>query len=135
MANTPSAPQTKAEPAKPRQRRPIGTMNRLEFVNLDPERKYRLVNADPARIALFEMAGYRIEKLEDFLPGYSRLDSASAQDNVLQVGGGQKQVLMSIEQEYYDEDQAAKIRKIDEIEAAMKPKISEGMYGDILVSK
>lgn len=135
MANTPSAPQTKAEPAKPRQRRPVGTANRLEFVNLDPDRKYRLVNAEPARIHIFEMAGYRIENLEDHLPGYTRLDTASALDNVLQVGGGQKQILMSIEKEYFDEDQDSKQRKLDEIEESMKPKISEGMYGDIIISK
>lgn len=138
MANTPTTPKTAAEPAEPRKqrvRRPVGTANRLEFINLDPDRHYRLVNADPARIYKFEAAGYRIENLEDHLPGYSRLDTASAQDNVLQVGGGQKQVLMSIEKEFYDEDQAAKQRRQDELEASMKPKISEGMYGDIIISK
>ena len=84
---------------------------------------------------MFERAGYRIENLADYLPGYTRLDTANAADNVLQVGGGQKQVLMSQSREFYDEDQAMKQRKQDELEASMKPKISEGMYGDILISK
>ena len=138
MANTPATVKTPAEPAKPaevRTRVPVGAANRLEFVNLDPERRYRLVNADAARIAMFERAGYRIENLADYLPGYTRLDTANAADNVLQVGGGQKQVLMSQSREFYDEDQAMKQRKQDELEASMKPKISEGMYGDILISK
>ena len=54
---------------------------------------------------------------------------------MLQVGGGQKQVLMSIEKEFFDEDQNAKQLKLDQIEESMKPKISEGMYGDIIISK
>jgi len=83
---------------------------------------------------MFEQAGYRVESLEEHLPGYTRLDNASALDNVLQVGGGQKQVLMSIEKEFYQEDQDEKQRRQDELERSMKPKISEGMYGDIKIS-
>jgi hypothetical protein len=136
MANQPSAPKSAEQPAQPRRarRRPVGTANRLEFTNLDPSRNYRLVNAEPHRINMFEQAGYRIEKLEDFMPGYARLDSGLSQDNVLQVGGGQKQVLMSIEKEFYEEDQTAKQVKLDDLEKSLKPKISEGMYGDIKVS-
>lgn len=121
-----------------RQRRPVGSQNKLELTNQDPGRVYRLINDDPARINQFELAGYRIEKVEDHMPGARKGTSGSSTDNVMHVGGGQKQVLVSIEKEFYDEDQAVKQAKVDAVEAGMKNKTADGLqgfYGDIKISR
>jgi hypothetical protein len=124
--------------AAKRQRRPVGTTNRLEVINRDPNRVYRLINDDPARLAQFDAAGYRVEDVDALMPGAKKGNKGSATDNVFHAGGGQKQVLVSIEKEFYDEDQALKQAKVDAIEAQMKNKTADGLqgfYGDIKISR
>lgn len=113
---------------------PVGTRNRLEIINKEPGREYHLIDATPGRIQQFLDGGYRVETLEKHLPGSQRVESGSTTDNVLHVGGGQKQILVSIEKEYYEEDQKAKQRKVDESEAGLK-NLSDGQYGKINISR
>jgi hypothetical protein len=110
-------------------RRPVGLANRLEIINKDPGREYRLVDALPHRMYQFEQAGWRLEDLSEHVPGYKRVDNPTSVDNALMVGAGQQQVLMSIEKELYEEDQAAKRARNKELEDSLKPKNSDGMYG------
>lgn len=130
---------TKVETQKPaKKRRPVGLQNRLEILNQDPTRVYRLINEDPARVAQFESAGYRIEDVQAYMAGAKKGGKGSSTDNMFHAGGGQKQVLVSIEKEFYDEDQALKQAKVDAIEAQIKNKTADGLqgfYGDIKISR
>ena len=130
------APAEAGSPATPpkRVRRPLRKSNRLEIINKDPNRIYRLVNMDPSRLWRFEEAGWRIEDVARHLSGSERASLPTITDNAIMVGGGQKQVLMSIEKEFYDEDQQAKLMRNQEVETALKPKNSDGMYGAELTS-
>ena len=125
------------KPAK-RQRRPVGTTNRLEVINQDPGRVYRIINDDPARVAQFDAAGYRIEDAAAHMPGAKKGTKGSSADNVFHAGGGQKQLLVSIEKEFYDEDQLLKQEKVNAIEAQMKNKTADGLqgfYGDVKITR
>ena len=113
---------------------PVGIRNRLELINQDPNRVYRLISASPARIHQFVQAGWKVEKATDFVLGGHRLDVASSTDNSIPVGLGDRQVLVSIERELYDEDQKAKAAKVDATEAALK-RPSDGFYGKVEISK
>jgi len=119
-------------PVRPK-RKPVSQRGRLELTNTDPNREYRLINAEAHRMSIFEEGGWKIENIKDFLVGGQRTDVATPIDNTVSVGGGQKQVLVSIEKEFYNEDQKSKAEKIDATEAGMKPKTSEGQYGSIQI--
>jgi hypothetical protein len=123
---------TKA-PVRPK-RKPVGTRQRLQFINTDPGRAYRIIDATPERIAMFEDAGYRIEKIKEHMLGGQRTDIPTPADNAISVGGGKKQILVSIEKDLYEEDQAANARAVDELEAGIKPQASEGQYGEVKLS-
>ncbi len=124
-----------AAPARPK-RKPVGTRQRIEVTNRDPNREYRLIDADPARLADFEAAGYRVDNIRDHIPGGQRTDVATPIDNSIPVGGGKKQVLVSIEREFYEEDQAAKQQKVLEREAALNPATQSGeRYGSVKVGR
>ncbi len=114
-------------------RKPVGQRQRLEIINREPGRVYRLIDSDQYRVEMFKDAGYRVEDINNHVYR-SRLDQGGKSDNVLHVGGGKTQVLVSIEQEYYDEDQAAKQAQIDAAEAAIK-KPSEGQYGKVSIDR
>jgi hypothetical protein len=129
--------ETTQKPAK-RQRRPVGAINRLEVLHRDPNRVYRLINDDPARLAQFEAAGYRVEQAAEHMPQARKGTKGSSTDNVFHAGAGQKQLLVSIEKEFYDEDQAAKQAKVDAIEAQIKNKTADGLqgfYGKVEISR
>ncbi len=128
MARKP-APAEAGSPATPRVRRPLGRSNRLEIINQDPNRVYRLVNLDANRIYRFEQAGWRVENIDEHVGKSERVALPTTTDNAIMVGGGHKQVLMSIEKEFFDEDQAAKRSRQAELEKSLKPRNSDGMYG------
>jgi len=120
-------------PVRPK-RRPVATRQRLEVLNLDPNRSYRLIDATSDRIQMFEDAGYKIEPIKEHLRGGQRTDTPSAVDNAIAVGGGKKQILVSIEKEFYEEDQKAKSDMIDAREAGIKGP-NEGQYGQVKVTE
>jgi hypothetical protein len=114
-------------------RKPVGARNRLEIINKEPGREYRLIDSDPARVNQFLQAGYRVEEVKNFLPGAERLGQGSLVDNALPVGGGSKQLLVSIEKEFYEQDQKEKIQRVKQTEEAIKPNTSDGFYGKVSI--
>lgn len=126
----------KAPSGRPK-RKSVGIRNRLEIINKDPDRVYRLIDADPARIYQFDQTGYRVETIKDHLPGAERIDSNLIMDNSIPVGGGKRQVLVSIDKDWYEEDQRAKMAAVDETEEAIKntPTTTEGFYGKVTIQK
>jgi len=95
---------------RPKRKR-VGARDRLSWTNLDPERSYRIIDATPERLAAFEEGGWRIEQIKDHIRGGQRTDVATPTDNSISVGGTKKQVLVSINKEWYEEDQAEKQRE------------------------
>lgn len=121
----------KAASARPK-RRASGTRNRLEIINKDPNKEYRLVNADAHRVKSLEMDGYVVEKIDAHMHSLgSRVDQGQKVDNTLYVGTGHQQVLMSIDKDLYQEYQEDKAVHVDQIEASMKPKTADGQYGSL----
>lgn len=125
MANT-----TKAPSGRPSRKR-VTERNRLEIINKAPDKEYRLVDNEPARIYQFQQNGWEVVNIKDYLPGAERVDSALVQDNSIPVGGGKRQVLMAIDKDWYAEDQQEKSRKVRELENALQPTPSDGFYGKV----
>lgn len=117
-------PKVTTGPSGRPRRKPVNYRSGFVIENKDPSREYRLINAEPGRLMVFENAGWQREDLSKHLPGYDRLQDAKLIDNQLHVGAGQKQVLVSIEKEYFNEDQANKQELVDQREAATKPQNS-----------
>lgn len=130
MAETPRKPSGRP------QRKPIGIRNRLEIINKDPDRVYRLVDTDPGRIEQLAQQGYRIEQKDEHVPQGLRLDQGKDVDNLVHVGGGKKQVLMSQDKADWEEDQ--RLKQVDhdaKLEGLKQIERSEGFYGTINIAK
>lgn len=114
-------------------RTPVGTRNKLTVYGKEPGYHYRIVNDvdDGARIQEFLEAGYEFVPAKDVKVGDKRIEATSSEGTNAQVhvGGGQKAFVMRIKQEWYDEDQAAKQRQLDELESTTREKALDGTYG------
>jgi hypothetical protein len=53
----------------------------------------------------------------------------------LSVGGGKKAYLMRIRKDWYDEDQVAKQKIVNDQEAATKKKALNGTYGTLTIGE
>jgi len=120
---------------------PIGQRNRLTAPKR-PGYKRRFVNIQPGRIQMFEDAGYQLvtdQTYDPNNPGVVRVGDRVAgaatplgSAVVEEVGGGQQAVLMEIREDWYNEDQAKKARRLDEMEAQIKRRTTKsGHYGSI----
>lgn len=124
----------KAPRGRPTRQR-VGVRNRLEIINKQPDREYRLIDSDPARVWQFEQAGWVVEDVAKHLPGAQRVDNTKPVDNSIPVGGGAKQILVSIEKEFAEEDRKVRQDEITRVEDSLKNKTSEGFYGKIDIQK
>jgi hypothetical protein len=113
------------------QRVPVGQVGKLNVTNQDPNKVYRFVNDRDNRVEMFEQAGWVVEKAADHQIGYRRADSSSAEGTAarISVGLGDHSILMSIDKDWYDEDQIAKAKKIDATEETIKREVREGYKG------
>jgi hypothetical protein len=95
-------------------RTPFAQRSVLKIQEKDPSRVYRIVNNTDDRIEYFTELGYRIEPKQSKI-GDNRVENPSALGtaNEISVGGGKKAYLMSIDKDWYEEDQAAKQREVD----------------------
>lgn len=122
-----------AEPKNRPKRVPLARRNILTA----PKREgyvNRWVNDTDDRIEAFKNAGYEIVS-GDVQVGDNRVGSDSQMGSavVKSVGGGTRAVLMQIKQEWYDEDQAEKYKRVKASESAMVPKQNDGQYGSIKI--
>lgn len=130
-----------AETLKPKAQRvrrtSVTDRSPLNVTNKDPNRVYRIVNDTGDRIAMFQERGWRVEVDPEIKVGERRVGTPSKEGSPHQVsvGGGQRAYLMSIEREWYDEDQADKQRLVDETEAAIKEKALDGTYGKLEINR
>ena len=118
------------------QRVPIGRQDVLTVPDdvKEPGYFYRYFNDTGDRIAKAERGGYEVVKGKADPVGSVRVGNSLGVGSAVtkDVGGGQKSVLMRIKQEYYDEDQAAKMKLIkDQENEIMTVNTSDGQYGKI----
>lgn len=119
------------------QRTPVGSRSILSVKGKDPNYNYRIVNDVDDRINQFKEAGYELETDDSIAVGDKRVNSASSMSSVkqLSVGQGTKAVVMKIKKEWYEEDQAAKLHQVAEMERATKEKALSGTYGEFKTSR
>ena len=111
-----------------------GPRNILTVAQKDPNFVYRWVNDVPGRIAAFKEGGYEVVTSDNEV-GDKTVDRGSKLGSAItkSVGGQITAVLMRIPKEWYDEDQAAKQKEVDVLEATMRDQSQRGDYGSVKV--
>jgi hypothetical protein len=119
------------------QRTPIGTRNILTVKGKDPNYVYRYVNDVDDRVSQFQAAGYELVEDNEVQVGDKRINSATSLGSKkhVSVGQGTKAYVMRIKREWYEEDQAAKLGRVAELERATKEKALDGAYGELKLSR
>jgi hypothetical protein len=107
-------------------RTPIGQRNKLSVADKDPNYHYRIVNKNVGRVEQFLEQGYEI--VPNTKIGDKRIDTPSTLGSAseIAVGGGQTAVLLRQRKDWYDEDQAAKQKAINDLEATMNEAAKKG---------
>lgn len=122
---------------KPRRTSISGTRNVLTVSGKEPGFEYRIVNDDGDRISQFEEMGYEIVKDQNIKVGDRRIASPTKEGSPVQVsvGNGMKAFVMRIPKDWYDEDQAAKAKHVDDIERGTLKEAREAAdYGKVSVA-
>lgn len=116
-------------------RTPLSTRSILEVKGQEAGYTYRVVNDVGDRIDTFKEAGYGVVTDPNVTIGDRRVTNPSKEGSAVttSVGGGVKGVLMRIKDEWYKEDQKAKQRTVDELEAATN-KNSSTDYGSVKIT-
>jgi hypothetical protein len=118
-------------------RTPVGTRSVLSVTGKDPNYVYRIINDSGDRVDEFLDAGYEVVSNKDVRVGDKKVNKASSEGSVAQVsvGQGQKAVVVRIKKEWYEEDQALKQERVDELENSTKAKALDGNYGKLELSR
>jgi len=118
-------------------RTPIGTRNVLTVAGKDPNYVYRIINDSGDRVQEFMEAGYELVKDDSVKVGDKKVNKASSEGSLSQVsvGQGQKAFVVRIKKEWYEEDQAAKQLRVDELENSTKAKALDGTYGKLEITR
>lgn len=130
MANIKSQERTRRTPIN-------GTRSRLAVRGKEPGFVYRIVNDTEDRIASLQEMGYEIVTDSSVTVGDKRIANPSQEGSPVKVsvGQGTHAYVMRQKQEFFDEDQAAKNARNDELEAGMKKEAAaSGFYGKLKIS-
>ena len=121
-----SLPEKAKAPEGRVRRNAIGTRNKLSVKDQDPNYIYRIVNVKDDRIEQFQEQGY--ELVAGAKVGDKRVDTPSSMGSSAQisVGNDLKAVVMRQRKDFYAEDQAAKQKAIDDLEATMNSTAKKG---------
>lgn len=119
------------------QRTPVGTRNVLTVAGKDANYEYRIINDSGDRVQEFLDAGYELVEKDSVRVGDKRVGSATSEGSKahLSVGQGQKAFVVRIKKEWYEEDQAAKQIRVNQLEEATKAKALDGTYGKLEISR
>lgn len=119
-------------------RTPInGTRNRLNVRGQEPGYVYRVVNDIDDRIQTLQEIGYELVTDKNVSVGDKRIANPTQEGSPVKisVGQGVQAYVMRQKKEWFDEDQASKQARNDELEATMKREASEaGFYGKLKIS-
>lgn len=129
-----------AKPETTRTRRtPInGTRNRLTVRGQEEGYVYRIVNDIDDRIQSLQEMGYEIVTDKNVTVGDKRIANPTQEGSPVKVSVGQgiQAYVMRQKKEFFDEDQAAKAARNDELEATMKREAKEaGFYGKLKIGE
>jgi hypothetical protein len=125
---------TDRTPTRPK-RTPLGQRNRLSFGKQDPNFVYRVINDQDERLQQAQEAGYDFVVSDEPLGDKRAAEGGKIDSRVSKpVGNGIRGFLMRIPKEFYEEDQAAKMGKIEVMEKALKPDTRKGEYGEGLTN-
>lgn len=120
-------------------RTPInGTRNRLNVRGQEPGYVYRIVNDVDDRVQTFQEIGYEVVTDKSVSIGDKRIANPTQEGSpvTVSVGQGINGILMRQKKEWYDEDQAAKQKRVDDLESSMyRDKNDEGFYGKLKISR
>jgi len=124
-------------PASRVSRIPVGARTILTVKGKDPNYEYRIVNDVEDRITQFLDAGYEIVADEAVKVGDGRVSQGSSigSQKHLSVGQGTKAFVMRIKKEFFEEDQEAKQRRVNELESSIKQKALDGNYGKLEITR
>lgn len=119
------------------QRTPIGKRNVLTVAGKEPGYAYRIINDTGDRVQEFLDAGYELVKDNSVRVGDKRVNKGTSEGSIvnLSVGQGQKATIVRQRQEWYDEDQAAKQARVNELESSTKVKALDGTYGKLEITR
>ncbi len=114
-----------------------GRRDVMTVIGKDDAYVYRWVSDDAGRIDRFIAGGYAVVD-EDVRVGQDDIDSSrDIASTVTKQSGGLTQYLMRIRRDWYEEDQAAKAKVINETEEDMKRTLNngkDGTYGNVKFS-
>lgn len=118
-------------------RTPLQGKQPLAVRGKEPGFQYRIVNDKDDRVLDFQDAGYEIVDSKDAKVGDKRVDRATEDGSVkrISVGNGEKAVLMRIPEDWYQEDQEAKMTRLKALEDATKQEALNGNYGKLDLSR
>lgn len=118
-------------------RAPVGSKSILHVSNKQEGREYRFVNDKDGRVEMFQQNGWVVEKAEDHQIGDRRVNAASVAGSAarVSVGQGDFSVLMSIDKEWFEEDQAEKQARVDASEQSIKQDALKGHKGSFEISR
>lgn len=131
MANPKTSERTRRTPIN-------GTRNRLSVRGKEPGYVYRIVNDTEDRITSLQEMGYEMVTDSNVSVGDKRIANPSQEGSPVKVsvGLGTQAYVMRQKQEFFDEDQAAKAARNNELEAGMKKDAAAaGFYGKLDISK
>jgi len=119
------------------QRVPVGTRQVLTVSGKDPSYEYRIINDSGDRVQEFMDAGYELVNSDSVRVGDKRVNSATPEGSKAQlsVGQGQKAFVVRIKKDWYEEDQAKKQERVNQLESATKAKALDGTYGKLDISR
>lgn len=128
-----------AKPAETRVRRNAinGTRNRLSVRGQEPGYVYRIVNDLDDRIETLKEIGYELVTDPNVSVGEKRIANPTQEGSPIKVsvGNGVQAYVMRQKKEWYDEDQAVKAAKTNELEDQMKREAKDaGFYGKLKIS-
>ena len=115
---------------------PVTERNILSVKGKEPGYHYRIVNDSGDRIQQLQDAGYEFVDASTVQVGDKRINSTSPEGTHAQVsvGGGVKAYVMRIKQEWYDEDQAAKQARVNQLEETIQQTAS-AYTGSVKISR
>ena len=129
---------TNSKTERPR-RTPInGTRNRLSVRGKEPGFVYRIVNDIDDRVQSFREMGYEIVTDNSVTVGDKRVADPTKEGTPIKISVGQgiNAYVMKQKQEYFDDDQRAKQKQVDELEASMsRDAENAGLTGKLKVSR
>jgi hypothetical protein len=120
--------ESKTKPTVRRKRRAqLNGRNVLTVEGKEDGYVYRVVNDEGGRVERLKEIGYEVVLDREVRIGDRRVATPTAEGSAatVHVGSGLKGVVMRQRKEYYDEDQAEKLRYVNETEASMRKQARE----------